>query len=77
MPVIVAVVLGLYRAGEKSIWLDEAVSVSLARLPTTDLLLYLWRTELHAAPLTWPSIRGWPSATQKRWFGRCRSCSAW
>jgi mannosyltransferase len=50
VPVILAVVLGLYRAGEKSIWLDEAVSVSLARLPTLDLLLYLWRTELHAAP---------------------------
>jgi mannosyltransferase len=50
IPVAVAVVLGLWRAGDKSIWLDEAVSVAIARLPTLDMLVYLWRNELHAAP---------------------------
>ena len=50
IPVLAAIVLGLWRGGEKSIWLDEAVSVAIARLPTLDMLLYLWRNELHAAP---------------------------
>ncbi|HEY7598879.1 MAG TPA: glycosyltransferase family 39 protein [Candidatus Limnocylindrales bacterium] len=50
IPVVVAIVLGLWRAGDKSVWLDEGVSVAIARLPTLDMLVHLWRVELHAAP---------------------------
>jgi mannosyltransferase len=50
IPALVAAALGLYRIGDKSIWLDEAFSVAVARLPTSELLLYLWRSELHASP---------------------------
>jgi mannosyltransferase len=50
IPVAVAIVLGLYRGADESLWLDEAVSVAIARLPTADMLVHLWRVELHAAP---------------------------
>ena len=50
VPVLIAIVLGLYRAADKSIWLDEAVSVAIARLPTRQMLEYLLHVEMHAAP---------------------------
>lgn len=50
VPVIVAVVLGVVTIGNKSIWLDEAYSINVARLPTIDLLVFMWHFELHAAP---------------------------
>lgn len=50
VPAAVAVVLGMIGIGDKSFWLDEAFSVSAARLPTVDLLVFLWRNELHASP---------------------------
>jgi mannosyltransferase len=46
----IAAVLGLITIGDKSIWLDEAFSIAAARLPTLDLLSFLWRFELHASP---------------------------
>lgn len=46
----VAAVLGLITIGSKSFWLDEAFSVAIARLPTPELLSFLWRFELHASP---------------------------
>jgi uncharacterized membrane protein len=47
VPAVVAALLGLYRLGDKSFWLDEAFSSSIIRLPTSDLLVYLWRNEQH------------------------------
>jgi mannosyltransferase len=46
----VAAVLGLITIGDKSIWLDEAFSIAAAKMPTLDLLSFLWRFELHASP---------------------------
>jgi mannosyltransferase len=50
LPMIVAAALGLITIGDKSVWLDEAFSIAAARLPTLDLLSFLWRFELHASP---------------------------
>jgi len=50
IPMAIAAVLGLFTIGSKSIWLDEAFSIAAARLPTLDLLSFLWRFELHASP---------------------------
>jgi mannosyltransferase len=50
IPALVAAALGLYRIGDKSIWLDEAFSVALSRRPTPDLLAYMWQSELHQSP---------------------------
>ncbi len=50
IPVLIAIVLGLHRIGEKSVWLDEGVSVAIARASTSDMLHYLRHTELHASP---------------------------
>ena len=50
VPVAVAVFLGLFAIGDKSMWLDEAFSISLVKMPTVDMLVYLWRNELHASP---------------------------
>jgi len=46
---VVAVLLGLFAIGDKSMWLDEAFSISLVKMPTVDMLVYLWRNELHAS----------------------------
>ena len=48
--IVAATVLGLIGIGDKSVWLDEAFSVAVARLPMPDLLTYLWRSELYASP---------------------------
>ena len=50
IPVLIAIVLGLYRIGDKSIWLDEGVSVAIARAPTAEMVHYLRTIELHASP---------------------------
>jgi mannosyltransferase len=50
IPVVVAVVLGLFRIGDKSFFLDEAYAYALAHLPIRTLLSALWVRELHASP---------------------------
>jgi 4-amino-4-deoxy-L-arabinose transferase-like glycosyltransferase len=50
VPAATAAVLGLIGIGDKSMWLDEAFSADVARLPAPDLLVYLWHNELHASP---------------------------
>jgi mannosyltransferase len=50
IPVVVAVVLGLFRIGDKSFWLDEAYAYALAHLPIRPLLSALWGHELHGSP---------------------------
>jgi len=50
IPMVIATVLGLITIGSKSIWLDEAFSIATAKLPVLDLLSFLSRYELHAAP---------------------------
>lgn len=50
LPALVAAVLGLFRIGDKPLWLDETTAVAIARLPTAEMLAHLWRVELHAAP---------------------------
>jgi len=50
IPVLIAIVLGLYRIGDKSIWLDEGVAVAIARARTTEMLNFVRNTELHASP---------------------------
>jgi mannosyltransferase len=48
--VIAATILGLYRIGEKSIWLDEAFSIQVTQQPTLDMLGYLARFEIDKSP---------------------------
>ena len=50
VPAGIALVLGLITIGSKSFWMDEAFSVNAARLPTNELLPFLWRGELHGSP---------------------------
>jgi mannosyltransferase len=50
VPMAVAAVMGLIGLGDKSMWLDEAYSASMIRLPTADLLAYMWRHEQDASP---------------------------
>jgi mannosyltransferase len=62
IPMAVAAVLGLITIGDKSIWLDEAYSIAAAKMPTLDLLSFLWRFELHASPY-YLALHSW------LWFG--------
>jgi mannosyltransferase len=48
IPVAVTVALGLWGIGDKSLWLDEGLAIAVARLPTGEMLNYIWRVELHA-----------------------------
>ena len=50
IPVVVAGALGIVGIGDKSLWLDEAFSAAVARLPTLDWSAYLFHNELHASP---------------------------
>ena len=50
IPMTVAGVLGLVTIGSKSMWLDEAFSASVIRLPTLDLLVYMFHNEQQASP---------------------------
>ena len=50
IPMVVAAVLGIIGIGDKSFWLDEAFSASIIRLPTTDLLVYMFHNEQQASP---------------------------
>lgn len=50
IPAVVAGALGIVGIGDKSLWLDEAFSAAVARLPTLDLSVYLFHNELHASP---------------------------
>ena len=50
IPMVVAGVLGIIGIGDKSFWLDEAFSASIIRLPTSDLLVYMFHNELQASP---------------------------
>lgn len=50
IPAIVATVLGLFAIGAKSVWVDEGISIAIARLPIRQMLPYVAFKELHAAP---------------------------
>ena len=50
IPVVIAVVLGLYRIGDKSFWLDEAYAYGLAHLPIRPMLSAFASHELHGSP---------------------------
>lgn len=50
IPVAVAIALGLFDLASKPLWLDETTAIAIARLPTLDMLIHLWRVELHASP---------------------------
>jgi mannosyltransferase len=50
IPMAIAAVLGIVTIGSKSFWLDEAFSASIIRLPTPDLVVFLFHNEQQASP---------------------------
>ena len=50
IPAVVALVLGLFTIGTKSVWVDEGISIAIARMPTLQMLPYVAFHELHASP---------------------------
>jgi mannosyltransferase len=56
--VLVASVLRFVHIGQESLWLDEGVSVGIARLPWGDFLKLLWRREGNMA-IYYLLLRGW------------------
>ena len=50
IPAVVAAALGLFTIGSKSIWVDEGISIAIARMPTLQMLPYVALRELHASP---------------------------
>ena len=50
IPALLAGALGIVGIGDKSLSLDQSTSALLARLPTLDLIVYMWHNELHGSP---------------------------
>ncbi len=50
LAVVAAIVLGLFDISAKSMWLDEAFSVTVTQQPTLDMLAYLARYEIDKSP---------------------------
>lgn len=50
LPMAMAALLGLIGLGDKSFWLDEAFSANIIRLPTADMLVYMFHNEQQASP---------------------------
>ncbi|MFW6108739.1 MAG: glycosyltransferase family 39 protein [bacterium] len=71
--VIVGGGLRLYRIGAKSIWLDEAASLELARRPFFDLVRECARRDTHP-PLYYTLLHVWLGGSQAA--GRARALSA-
>src|SRR3954454_12671833 len=50
VPLAIDSVIRLNGLGDKNFWLDEAFSAFTARMPTLNLVSYLWHSELNASP---------------------------
>lgn len=55
---VIAAALRFFRLGSEGVWLDEAFSVWMARLPIADLLAWIVRIDQHP-PLYYLLLHGW------------------
>ena len=59
--------LRLYKIGSKSLWLDEACSVYLAKLPLFDMLSQIIKTDIHP-PLYNLLLHFWIVPSTSEWY---------